>query len=598
MADQPLVAKNRQELEPLLASPGQPMIPALLAAAKDASLIRDRPATRMLLQESAAYLADLHNIPHLTYTLYRDVQRKTDRFIYQRPREEKRTKTWLTALQVLCGRDEYLNLLHDYLWSTCEETVWVLPQVERWDIELRVAATVFDLAEIVVGMGAKIEQRVQDRIRAEIEQRVFAPYLDHPEDYWWYKGHNNWNGVCNGGIGAAFLLLEEDTARLAHALEVVLAGLEVFLEAGFEADGTSTEGVGYWNYGMSNLICFAEMLRHRTNGEIDILATDRVKTIATYPQNVMLSPGRYFSFSDCNEKTSFEVGLVTRLAERTGVSELLAVLAEPSGISFGSGRFHTLWRNVLWWDGTRPDPIEIDDVHLNSSGVTRLTANVPGTQKATIVVAAKAGHNGVPHNHNDVGTFVLNVDGETFLCDPERGLYDLYLKYGHDQNVFANSYGHSLPQINGTLQSRGAEFVGEVLGFETRDDAKSVEMELAGAYEVPDLKSLLRTLRLSAAGEFIVEDKFGFSQGPLTVQEAFVTWLNTLVSGQTALIVGEKHVLELTIQEPKEAAFDLQVLEKESLANHKTDILKRLSFGCQSAESPLTARVRIRVLPQ
>jgi hypothetical protein len=574
------------------------MLPALLAAVQDPVRIRDRPATQMLLQEAAPYLDDLHNIPHLTYTLYRDVQRKTDRFIYQRPRGEKRTKTWLTALQVLCGKDEYLNLLHDYLWSTCEETVWVLPQVERWDIELRVAATAFDLAEIVIGLETKIEERVRDRIRREIERRVFAPYLDHPEEYWWYKGHNNWNGVCNGGIGTAFLLLEEDTTRLAHALEVVLAGLDVFLATGFEADGTSTEGVGYWSYGTSNLICFAEMLRHRTNSAIDILATDRVKTIATYPQNVMISPGRYFSFSDCNEKTSFEPGLVTRLAERTGVGELLSVLAEPAGISFGTGRFHTLWRNLLWWDGTRPRAVAIDDVHLASSSVTRLTAKAPGVSGARMVLAAKAGHNGVPHNHNDVGTFVLNVDGETLLCDPERGLYDNYLKYGHDQVLFANSYGHSLPRINGRLQSRGYKFAGEVLGFETTGSEKRVEMELAGAYAVPGLQSVLRALRLSIAGELTVEDKYEFDQSPLDVQEAFVTWFNTLISGRTALIVGKKHVLELTIQEPVQAVFALEVLEKESKANNKTEILKRLSFDCPAGTSPLTARVRIRVLPQ
>jgi hypothetical protein len=591
------IARPRDEMETMLATPGEPMLPALFATAKDPALIRDLPATRTLF-ESAPYLDDLHNIPHLTYTVYRDVQRKTDRFIYQRPRNEKRTKTWLTALQVLCGKDEYLNLLHDYLWSMCEETVWVLPQVEHWDIELRVAATVFDLAEIVVALEDRIEERVRDRIRAEIERRVFAPYLDHPEEYWWYRGHNNWNGVCNGGIGAAFLLLEEDTTRLAQAMEVVLEGLDVFLATGFEADGTSTEGVGYWSYGTSNLICFAEMLRLRTSGEIDILATDRVKTIATYPQNVMVSPGRYFSFSDCNEETAFGPGLVTRLAERTGVSDLLGVLTKPAGLAFGANRFHTLWRNLLWWDGTRPEKAVIDDVYLASSGVTRLTATVPDTRETAVVLAAKAGHNGVPHNHNDVGTFVLNVDGETLLCDPERGLYDNYKKYGHDQVIFSNSYGHSLPVINGQLQSRGTEFAGEVARFIAEGKKKRVEMELSGAYEVPGLERVQRSLRLSKKGTLTVEDTFAFGQGPLAVQEAFVTWFNTLVSDQTALIVGERHILELTIQEPAEAVFVLELLEEESKANHKTEVLKRLSFECQAAEGPLTARVRIRVLPQ
>ena len=77
--------------------------------------------------------------------------------------------------------------------------------------------------------------------------------------------------------------------------------LNVFLATAFVADGGSTEGTSYWQYGLSNLIPFGEMLRIRTRGEIDILATDRLKAVATYPIRMMLSPGRYANFSDCEE---------------------------------------------------------------------------------------------------------------------------------------------------------------------------------------------------------------------------------------------------------------------------------------------------------
>jgi hypothetical protein len=96
----------------------------------------------------------------------------------------------------------------------------------------------------------------------------------------------------------------------------------------------------------------------------------------------------------------------------------------------------------------------------------------------------------------------------------------------------------------------------------------------------------------------IVEDTFAFSQAPFVAQEGFVTWNNTLVAGGTALILGAKHVLELTIQKPQGAAFVLEVLDQESRANNKPVPLKRLSFEGQALESPLTARLRIRVLPQ
>jgi len=194
-------------------------------------------------------------------------------------------------------------------------------------------------------------------------------------------------------------------------------------------------------YGLSNFISFSEMLRNRTRGEIDLLGTDRLKQIAHYPVDVMLSPGHYFAYSDCDERVSLDPGLVTRLIERTHVEELRGVLAEPAGISMGLGHFHTNWRSTMWWDGKRPEPPHLEDVWLKQSDVVRLVSKTD--DGASIVLSAKAGHNGVSHNHNDIGHFVIHVDGETLLCDPEKALYDLYRR--------------SVPKIGDTPQSRGKE---------------------------------------------------------------------------------------------------------------------------------------------
>jgi hypothetical protein len=452
-----------------------------------------------------------------------------------------------------------------------------------------------DLAEIAVAFAGTIEDRVVRRIREEIERKVFVPYLANYESYPWYGGRNNWNGVCNGAIGAAFLLLEQDTVRLSNALSIVLDSLQTFLDIAFEEDGTSSEGVGYWQYGMSNLICFAELLRHRTRGAIDILSTPRVAEIAHYPSRVMLSPGHYFAFSDCNEITRFNPGLIARLAQRTGVEALPGLLAAPAPLDYTTHRFHTAWRGVLWWDGRRPEAPVLEDDDLPSGGVTRLVGGTPSG--APVVLAAKAGHNGVSHNHNDVGTFVLHVEGETLLCDPERGLYDLYRKHGQDANVFANSYGHSVPVIGGALQSRGAAFGGEVTAFAPDGAPKRVEMSLAGAYQVASLEEAARTLTLDDKGTLVVEDRFSFSGDPQPVQEALVTWLKPFVSGGTAYLVGERHILQLQIEAPEGALFGVEVLDEASRDNHKPAPLVRLTFEVPAAPQT-TARVRATVLPQ
>ena len=596
------IAYSRNELEPLVSKPMAPemLIPELVEAARNPQRLKAHPALPALLNEGAEVLAVVHDIPQLTYTMYRDVQRKTARFIYERPFHARRARLAAAALQVLLGNDEYLNPMYDLMWAMCEESVWIVPQREDLTIDLRTAATIMDLSEICVALANRVEDRIIERVKAEIERRVFCDYLENygKRTISWHLGTNNWNGVCNGGVGAAFLLLEEDPKRLALALEIVLEGLNHFLATAFEEDGTSSEGVGYWQYGLSNFIAFSEMLRIRTEGAIDLLDNDRVREICQYPTAVMLSPGKYFAFSDCNEENTFNAGLMARLSERAGAPDLLDVIAGVEAVERTFNLFHTVWRSLLWWDGTRRDAPRITDVHLPGGGVTRLVSRT--ADGIPVVLAAKAGHNGVPHNHNDVGTFVLHVDGETLLCDPERGLYDNYKKFGHDNVLFSNSYGHSVPVIGGRPQSKGAEYAGEVTAYEPDEAEKRVEMELAGAYEFAGLTTARRVFRLQsvgeASGELVIEGRYAVSSEPIAVEEVFVTWHRVLVRGARAVIVGERRVLELLIEEPANAVFGLEIKAKESEQNDKPVPLKRLAFTTPEGTKVAT-RVRVTVLP-
>jgi len=571
----------------------------LLAVARNPAAWRDRPTTRLLLQATAEHLADLQNIPQTTYTLYREFQRIGERRGYQAPYNEKRAKMTAAALHTLLGEDRCLDPLQDYIWNVCEETNWVIPAHERVEVDLAAVGTGFTLAEMIIALEGKLAEQIVQRVRAEIERRIFVPYLERHEQMWWHRGHNNWNGVCNGAVGSMFLLLDKDLDRLARALELVLEGLEVFLATAFEAEGSSTEGVGYWQYGLSNVIPFAEMLRKRTNGAIDILASERLRAIAAYPVRMMLSAGHYASFSDSEEETEFSPGLITRLAERTGISDVLAVLAEPAGVgpALGHhGRFHTLWRDMIWWDGTRSKGVEIKDVWLKDVGVVRLAAATPAG--VPVVLAAKAGHNAENHNQNDVGSLILHIGGESFLCDPGRGLYSRdYFGPRRYENIFANSFGHNVPRIGGQLQSAGAEFHGEITRYNMGGAEKRAAMTFEKAYAVPELEKAERSLRLSAAGEMVLEDTFLFSETPLPVEEAFVTWLDTTVSGRTARIVGREREVELTIEAPVDATWSLEVLTKDSEANAKPIPLKRLTFNISPPSDRIVAQVRARTLP-
>jgi hypothetical protein len=205
-----------------------------------------------------------------------------------------------------------------------------------------------------------------------------------------------------------------------------------------------------------------------------------------------------------------------------------------------------------------------------------LTARTP--HGSLLVLAIKAGHNDENHNHNDIGSFILHGDGETLLADPGRGLYTRdYFNRRRYENVFANSYSHSVPRIGGALQREGREFHGEFVSVETDSTPKWVEIEFARAYGVTDLTSARRQIMVDPDGRVTLLDHFRFSASPVEIEEALVTWCNVQVDGATARIRAERHALRLTIESPGGARFGLERLEKESQENGKTEVLKRLS---------------------
>lgn len=599
MQDDELISLSKQEILAILADaePVESLLPELAAAARNPSAAFAHPAAQRMLAAAERELPGLKELPQTTYTLYREFRRRGERRGYEAPLFQKRAKMGLAALQVLRGQDEYLDTLQDYIWSICEETTWVMPAHEWVEIDLGAVMAGVSLAEVIVALEAKLEGEVASRARSEIERRLMAPYLEHYGQYGWYRGESNWNGVCNAGMGMIFLLLEGSTDRLARALELVLAGLEVFMAKAFEADGSSTEGAGYWSYGLSNFIPFCEMLRLKTGGEIDILALPRMRAIASYPYRVMLSPGHYANFSDCHAEVTFSPGLITRLAERTGVTELLAVLARPEGAPERPARLDD-WRDLLWWNGARPAEVALEDLLAEDVGVARLAATAPdGT---AVVLAAKAGHNAENHNQNDIGSLILHAGGETFLCDPGPGLYSRsYFSAQRYENIFANSFGHSVPVVGGQLQAAGAERRGQITAFAAEGPEKRVEMEIAGAYDAPELASLRRSLSLIAAGDeagtMVLEDSFSFRGAGLAAEEALVTWLEASVAGPTARLMGQKHDLELRIEEPAGAEFALAALTEASEANAKPVPLKRLTVRLPAA-AQAKARIRARLV--
>jgi hypothetical protein len=193
---------------------------------------------------------------------------------------------------------------------------------------------------------------------------------------------------------------------------------------------------------------------------------------------------------------------------------------------------------------------------------------------------------------------VIHHHGENLITDPGKGLYnkeyfDPKTRY---QSLWARSDGHSVPVIGGRLQGVGSQFRGSVSGINVDGNAKTLQIDLTRAYDLPDLQNCQR--QISAYGQngvYIATliDTFQFSS-PQTVRSQLMTFQDVQANSQFSVSVNSPHSsMIVTMFEPQNNGSSLVVedLSEESQKQKKPKPLKRI-VACLS-EPALQQTVKI-----
>ena len=113
-------------------------------------------------------------------------------------------------------------------------------------------------------------------------------------------------------------------------------------------------------------------------------------------------------------------------------------------------------------------------------------------------LACKGGHNGESHNHNDIGSFILFLDGEPEVVDAGNMVYTAKT-FSEERYTLWNvrAEWHNLPVIGRHEQREGAEHTARNVSM-TPD---GMEMNLEAAYdEKAGIRELKRSFTLTKGG--------------------------------------------------------------------------------------------------
>lgn len=447
--------------------------------------------------------------PELTYSLFRIYGDSGERLTYEHVYFERRKRMNAFAIMSLLEPEnsDYIKAFHNTIWSICNEYTWCLPahfnaESEKIGIDLFAAETGFALSEVLLLHQENMPPLLQKRIKDEIEQRLFRPFLEEGP-FFWEKADHNWAAVCAGSIGAAAIHLMQDTERLTSVLERVLGALECYL-SGFGDDGACAEGYMYWQYGFGFYVYFAQLLKAATDGKLDLFRSAKVKAIASFQQKCFTGGNTVVNFSDSMADCGIFMGLSFYLHDEYDEVAIPDMSLRASYAGDHCGRWAPAIRNLLWTKDLQTHSNEAlssqiwpAESHYLSDTQWLLSRHISNAGD-NWSFAAKGGHNDEPHNHNDVGHFILHGDGDTYMADLGSGMYTSSYFSSERYDFWCNgSQGHSVPIIGGEYQRNGRMFkctVSEAVTSETED---LFTIEMSGAYSNEKLVELERRFHWS-----------------------------------------------------------------------------------------------------
>ncbi len=581
------------------------------------SPITDRAAWDKLaaIPEAKKAVADAERVaampvPEQPDELFLDFSKTGNRDRWQNVAFERRRRVaTLTLGECLENQGRFLKPLEAVIAALCREKTWVYPahdkslanfNGEAREMDLGAVFVAMELAEADYLLGDKLSAGTRQLIRDHVRQRVLHPFREMAEgkikEMGWMRSVNNWNAVCLGSITIAALAIEDSPEDRAFYVAAAERYIRFFL-SGFTPDGYCSEGVGYWNYGFGHYIMLTEAVRRATNNKLDLMADPAAMQPSLFCVRSEIINGLFPTIADCSPGSQPDTRMTAYVCRRFDLG--LTACRGKSLMGPGGG----LTATMMTYSFEEPLPIvRKSEGDLASplrtwfsDGGVLICRPAPG---ATTEFAAvlKGGHNAELHNHNDVGSFSVVLGDRMLICDPGGEVYTArtFGAKRYESKVL-NSFGHSVPIVDGQLQKAGADAHGVVLQTQFSDREDFLKLDLRSAYPAKGLRKLERTFvfRRGESPSLSVADDIAF-ETPGKYETALVTWGEWNRDGADAIVItdgGKSLRVEIATGG---VPFEVRA---ETLDENVRTPKKPVRLGISLKEPVASGQVRLRISP-
>lgn len=510
-----------------------------------------------LLQKAQHCLAQTW--PELDQDSYGLFSEMGDRVSFETPYFERRRMLVVLALaEAIENKGRYLRKIEQGVGLICAELGWQLPAHNSYSRDGEVApqpdpsrpvvdlfaaetgALLATLAQLLVDVLDPTSLSLIDR---QVKARILDPYLH--SKFWWMGLDGglmiNWTPWCTQNVLIAAFARPLAATLRQRIVKRAANSLDAFW-AEYGEDGACPEGAYYYGHAALSLFSSMQVINAVSGGAVQpVLHSAKFQNIAEYILYAHVGNNTYANFGDCAASMAAPDARVYALAAAIDSPQLKAYSGRAAfGLGSDPVQFNLyghLQALFLERDKTSLEPSEKREGYLPSTGLFVARDN-------RFYLAANAGHNGVDHNHNDLGSVIVYLDGQPLLIDIGVETYTAKTFSAERYGIWTmQSSFHNVAEFGGVMQSVGIDFSVREQRVHFDHNEARIDMQLAGAYpEQAQLRSYRRSVCLQRGRRVIISDRFE-SSSPVVAN--FIFAQQPVLDGAT-LRVGQLADIQLS----------------------------------------------------
>ncbi|CAN0301179.1 unnamed protein product, partial [Phaeothamnion confervicola] len=382
--------------------------------------------------------------------------------------------------------------------------------------------------------------------RAIVDKGLKAGLLEYRAARWWSLAYHNWALVCNGGLAIGALAVEEDEPELSR--EILSRAMESAKRpmTRFAPDGGWAEGPMYWAYATRYAVWMIASLKSAKGDDQGLSQApgfDQTGLFALYSDGPC---HQNFNFADAETGLSVTPQLLWfDLAFHLPVLRWEQERRQSSPTAF----------DLIWSQAPRATPAQVKlPLDKLFQGVNVGFFRSSWEDPDALFLAFKGGDNRANHGHLDLGTFVLQAQGQIWALDLGPDDYGLpgYFKPKEQRYTYyrLSTRGHNTLTFSDSNQQ--IEATAPVEGFSSAPSRAQAIVDLKQAYGFP----ARRGFALVNRNTVVIQDEFESPAGGYA--SGFLTRAQIQIDGSRATLHQAGKTLTVRIVEP--AAAQLKAL--------------------------------------